>query len=348
MAALQAEGVLDLVADTLRDLGKPKFTDISSNLQEHVAMDKLISKKRLVIDSGYGIQFNVLVGQSNAARHVALGQSDNVNLVDGMVQASTVWRNTQTSYMMIRQLMSMNREPARIVDYVKQQRIMAMISLAELMETAFWSAPASTDSLTPLGLPYWVGKNATKGFNGGTLTGYTTVAGLSPTTYANWNNWTGPFTAVSRDDFIRQAREAAVKTKFKPATSGIPSAQIGGDEFGYYTNYAVIQPLEESVESQNDNLGSDVASQDGRTLFRRTPVTWVPWLDRDTTNPFYGINWSWLRVYVLEDEWMRETNITNTPGQHTVASHFVDLTYNFVCKNRRANFCLSNGTTYPS
>ncbi len=346
--ALQAEGVLDLVADTLRDLGSPKFTDISSNLQEHVAMDKLISKKRLVLESGYGIQFNILVAQSNAARNVALGQSDNTNLVDGMIQANTVWRNTQTSYMMIGQLMAMNREPARIVDYVKQQRIMALISLAELMETIFWQAPSASDALTPFGIPYWITKNATKGFNGGVLTGYTTVAGVSPTTYPNWQNWTAPFTAVSRDDFIRQAREAAVKTRFKPATQGIPTAQIGGDEYGYYTNYAVIQPLEESVESQNDNLGSDVASQDGKVLFRRTPVVWVPWLDRDSTNPFYGINWSWLRVYVLEDWWMKETNIQYTPGQHTVSSHFLDLTYQFLTKNRRASFVLSNGTTYPS
>ncbi len=139
-----------------------------------------------------------------------------------------------------------------------------------------------------------------------------------------------------------------MKVRFKPTVQGIPTAQIGGDEFGYYTNYAVVQPLEESVESQNDNLGKDIASQDGNVLFRRTPVVWVPWLDRDTTNPFYGINWSWVRAYVLGGEWMRETNIEYTPGQHNVSSHFVDLTWYIVVKNRRANFCLSNGTTYPS
>jgi hypothetical protein len=347
VAVIQAENVIDFVNDTLKDLGKPKFTDISSSIQRHVAMKNLLRQNRMVLESGQGIQFNVLVNQSNSARNVSLAESDNVNLVDGMVQASTVWRNSQTSYMIIGQLLAMNREPSRIVDYVKQQRIMALISLAELMESNFWAAPTSTDSRTPLGLPYWVTKNATKGFNGGTLTGYTTVASLSSTTYPMWNNWSAAYTAVSRDDMIRGAREAATKTEFQPPVDGIPTPNTG-DEYGFYANYATIQPLEEAGESQNDNLGPDVASHDGKTMFRRLPVVYVPWLDRDTTNPFYGINWGWLKTYILRGWWLKETAIPYTPGQHTVASHFIDLCYNFISKNRRCHFVLSNGTTYPS
>ncbi len=347
MAVIQAENILDLVADTLKDLGKPKFTDISSNIQDHVAVKRLIRKNRHVLDSGVGIQFNVLVAQSNAARTMSLGESDNVNFVDGMVQASTVWRHAGTSYAIIGQVMAMNREPARIVDYVKQQRIMALISLAELMESLFWAAPSATDSKTPLGLPYWVVKNATKGFNGGQLTGYTTTAGLSSTTYPNWSNWTGPYTAVSRDDFLVQAREACTKTNFQPPTDGIPTPNTG-DDYGHYTNYAVIQPLEQILESQNDNLGSDIASMDGKVMLRRVPVVWVPWLDRDTTNPFYSLNWGWFKTYILKDWWMKETNIQYTPGQHATASHFIDCSFQWLSKNRRCHSVLSNGTTYPS
>lgn len=347
MATIQAENVGDLIADTLRDLGSPKFTDISSNIQRHPAMKNLLRKNRHVLESGTGIQYNVLVAQSNAARNTSIGASDSVNQVDGMIQANTVWRNTVTSYMIEGRLSAMNREPARIVDFVKQQRIMAMISLAELMESNFWGAPAATDVLTPLGLPYWVTKNATKGFNGGVLSGYTTVANINPTTYPNWQNWTAPYTAVTRDDFIRQAREAATKTDFMPPVDGVPSPNTG-DEYGFYTNYPVVQQLEEAVESQNDNLGNDVAARDGKALFRRVPVEWIPWLDRDTTNPFYGINWGWFKTYILRGWWLKETNIEYTPGQHTVASHYIDCTYNFISKNRRCHMVLSNGTTYPS
>jgi hypothetical protein len=348
MPVIQAENVGDFVADTLKDLGKPKFTDISSNIQEHVAMQELLNENRAVLESGSGIQYNVLVNQSNAARTVSLAESDNVNMVDGMVQASTVWRHIQTSYMIIRQLMEMNREPARIVDFVKTERIKAMISLAELVESLFWGAPSPTDAKTPFGLPYWVTKNATRGFTGDTLSGFPNKAGLTKTQYAGWANWAAPFAAVSRDDFIREARQAAVKTRFRPPTEGIPTPNTG-DKWGFYTNYAVIQPLEEACESQNDNLGPDIAKYDGKTLFRRLPVTWVPWLDRDTTNPFYGINWGWFKTYILRGEWMRETNVPITPGQHTVASYFIDCTLQWVSKNiREGGFVLSNGTTYPS
>lgn len=347
MAVIQAENVQDFVNDTLKDLGKPKFTDISSNIQDHVAFKQLFHENRAVLESGSGIQFNVLVGQSNAARNVSLGESDNVNMVDGMVQASANWRYSQTSFMVIHQLKSMNREPARIVDYVKQQRIMALISLAELMEANFWAAPSSTDSKTPYGVPYFCVKNATKGFNGGNLTGFNNVYGLSNTTYPNWSNWTAPYTNVTRDDFIRQARQAATFTNFKPPVDGIPTPNTG-DEYGFYSTYSVIQPLEEAVEAQNENLGMDVAKMDGKVLFRRVPVTWIPWLERDTTNPFYGLNWGWVKTYIMADEWMRETDIPFTPGQHNAHSHFIDLAYQIVSKNRRGNMVLSNGTTYPN
>jgi len=346
MPTIQPENVGDFVADTLRDLGKPKFTDISSNIQEHVAFGELLNKNRVTLDSGQQVQFNVLVAQSNAARNVSLAESDNVNLVDGMVQAVVPWRNSETSYMIIGQLMSMNGEPARIVDYVKQQRIMALISMAELMERNFWLPPSASDVKTPYGLPYWTTKNATTGFAGGTLSGYSNTAGLSTTTYPNWNNWSALYTSVTPDDFIRKAREAATKTKFKPPVA-YPSPETG-DKMGWYTNYSVVQPLEEVVTSQNENVGMDVAKYDGQVVFRRVPVTWVPILDTDTTNPMYGINWGWYKTYILRGWWMRETNVPITPGQHTVASHFMDCTYQYVSKNRRSSCVIATGTSYPN
>ena len=347
MPALQAENIADLVADTLKDLGKPKYTDLSADLQSYTAMRELLRKNRAELQSGIGIQFNILTGTSDAARNVGINESDNVNLADGMIQASVNWRHTQTSYMMVHQLMSMNREPARIVDYVKQQRSMAMISLVKLMEQNFWKAPPASDGKTPYGLPYWVVKNATQGLNGTVLSGYSTVANVSPTTYAQWRNWTAPYTAVSRDDFIRKLRSAATYTDFTPPVDGIPQPGTG-DTYGFFTTYSVIQQLEEALESQNDNLGSDIASMDGKVVFRGTKVTWVPYLETDTTGPFYGINWGWFKTYILSGEWLRETNIPIMPGQHNTHAQFIDMTYNFVCKNRRVNFVLSNGTTYPS
>ncbi len=345
--ALTAPQLGDLVQTTLRDLGKARFTEIATDLQEHTAMRNLLRKNRVELSSGYGVQWDVMVSQTNAAANVGLGASDNVNIVDVMTQATADWRNTTTNYGMIGQEIDMNREPSRIVDLIRTRRIGAMISFAEIMESNFWGPPvASTDSLTPWGVNMWIVKSATTGFNGGAPSGYTSI-GLNPTTYPRWNNYTYQYVAVSRDDLIRNWRKAATLTNFKPPVDGIPTFNTG-DSYGFYTNYGVIGPLEEALESQNDDLGNDIASKDGMTIFRRVPVAWIPKLEADTTNPVYGINWGYFKTYILKGWWLKETHVPIYPGQHTMSAHFLDSTYQFITKNRRCNLVLATGTTYPS
>jgi hypothetical protein len=338
--SLQADNLGDLIVTTLRDLGEMRFTEIATDLQDHVAMRVLLKKDRIMLESGYGIQWDIMVTQSGAAQFVGLYASDNVNVKDVMIQANAPWRHMTTNYAIDRRELAMNRTPRRIVDLLKVRRIDAMISLAELLEAAFWGYPASTDSLTPYGVAYWIVKNATEGFNGGAQTGYTTVGNVNPTTYPRWQNWTYQYTSVSRDDLIRHWRQAAVKTYFRPPVDNIPTFNTG-DKYGFYTNYSVIGQLEEAVESQNDNLGDDLASKDGQTLFRRVPVTYVPKLDADNTGPVYGINWGVFKTYLLRGEWLRETRVEITPGQHTVASVHIDNTLQWICRDRRKNFVLA-------
>jgi hypothetical protein len=346
--ALVATGLSDLVAATLRDLGRGRFTEIATDLQVHTAMRNLLKKNRVVFQSGVGAQWDVMVNHNQSAANVGIGSSDSVNIVDTLIQAQVDWRGTTANYGIFGQEPAMNREPARIVDLIKARRIACMISLAELMEGNFWGPPPqSTDVLTPYGVNYWIVKNATEGFNGATPTGYTTVGNINPTTYPRWQNWTYQYTAVSRDDLIRHWRKAATFTNFQPPVDGIPTFDTG-DIYGFYTNYGVIGPLEEALESQNDNLGEDVASQDGRTLFRRVPVTWVPKLEADTTNPVYGIDWGVFKTMVLSGWWLKETFIPHYPGQHRDSAVFVDCFYNWLCRDRRRNFVLATGTTYPS
>ena len=345
--ALTAPNYGDLVQTTLRDLGKPKFTDISSPLQKHTAMRNLLRKNRRELESGYGVQFDVMVGQAQSAANVGLGASDNVEDIDVMTQATADWRNTTSNYSLVLQVIDMNREPARIVNFVQAKRIAALISLAELMEANFWGPPvSSTDNVTPWGVNTWIVKNATEGFNGGAPSGYTTI-GLNPTTYPAWNNWTYQYTNVTSEDLLRHWRKAATFTDFEPTVDGIPTPNTG-DDYGFYTNYGVIGPAEELLMAQNDNMGDDLAKYDGMFHFRRTPVFWVPKLEADTTNPVYGINWGWFKTYILKGWWLRETHVPVYPGQHTISAHFIDATYQWITKNRRCHFVLATGTTYPS
>src|SRR5271154_1593102 len=181
----------DLVQTTLRDLGRLRFTDLSSNLQEHTAINSLLHANRVQLESGYGIQFDVKVAQSGAAKNVGLFAQDEIAVVDTMIQGQADWRGTTTNYAFDGKEMSMNREPSRIVDLVKSRRLDGLISLAELMESNFWGPPvALTDNVTPWGINTWVVKNATEGFNGGVPSGYTVIGNINPTTYPAWNNYT--------------------------------------------------------------------------------------------------------------------------------------------------------------
>lgn len=347
MPVLQPESMGDLVTTTLKELGEARFTEIATDIQDHIAASELLRKNHVEIESGYAIQFNVMVDHSHSAVNTGIAASDNVNIVDDMTTASTVWRSSTANYGIDGRELAMNRTPRRIVNLLQERRLACLIALAELLEQNFWGFPSASDSLTPLGLPYWVTKNATAGFNGGLPSGYTSVAGLSSTTYPRWQNYTYQYVDVSKTDFIRGVRKGATKINFKPPVDGIPTYSTGVKR-AWYANYNVIGKLEESLESQNDNLGRDVASMDGQTLLRRVPVEYAPWLDADTTDPMYGINWGDIKIYVLKDWWMRETNIPVTPGQHTMSSHFIDMTYQIVCKNRRTQLVTATGTSYPS
>jgi hypothetical protein len=345
---LQADNLSDLINTTLRDLGEMRFTEIATDLQDHVAMRVLLKKDRIELESGTGIQWDVLIDQNHAAANVGLYQTDNVNVLDAMIQAYIPWRHTTTNYAIDRREVAMNRTPRRIVDLLKERRITSLISLAELMEQNFWNAPSATDTTTPYGVPYYIVKNVTtEGFTGGILSGWSNVAGINPTQYPRWNNYAAKYVSVTKDDFIRTARRAATKTFFRPPVDGIPTFNTG-DKYGFFTNYTVVAYLEEAAEAQNEDLGNDVASRDGQVIFRRVPVTYVPKLDADTTGPFYGINFGLFKTYILRGEWLRETAIPITPGQHTVASQHIDCSFNWVCKDRRRQFVLATAATYPS
>lgn len=345
---IQAENLGDLIAMTLKELGEAKFTEIATDIQEHVAARNLVNKNRVQFSSGTAVQWNLMVTNSGAATFTGMFASDNVNIGDVMKTASVPWRHLTTNYAVEARELDMNSEPRRIVDLLKIRRLDSMISLVEKIEQRFWALPASTDDVNPFGLPYYLVKNNTTGFNGGAPSGYTAgAAGLSSTTYPRWSNFTGQYTAISKDDLIRLLRQAATKTKWMPPVDGIPTYSTG-DQNGFYTSYAVVAGVEELLEAQNDRLGEDVASMDGKALLRRTPLTWVPALDADTTNPIYGVNWGVFKTYILRPWWNKMTKIENVPGQHLVSAVYMDSTFNWICKDRRKNFVIATNTGLPA
>jgi hypothetical protein len=348
MATLQASGLADLLTTTLDELGEGKFTEITTDLQEFVAMSVLLKKNRVKVEAGPNIEWRVMVTHSGSARATGLYGRDQPTTGEVMVEATMPWRHYTTDYSFDRRELKMNRSPRKIVDLLLTKRIDQQIAMAALMEERFWALPAFGTNLHAHGVPYWIVKSATStgDKNGTHPSGYSDVAGISSTTYDRWTNWARPYTEVSADDLLVTWSEACYKTNWKTPVDGIPTFSTG-DQRAFYTNYPVYAPLERLLRQQNDDLGTDLDKYAGQVIFHRTPVKVVPQLLADTTNPVYGIQWGDYKTYILADEWGHVTKVDVTPGQHTVASVFMDYSFNWVCKNRRTQFVISNGTTLP-
>ncbi len=355
MPSLQASDIADLVTTTLNELGELKFTDLMSDYQNTIALKRLMKKNKTTFEAGPAVQWNLITDTNNSARAVGLGESDVVDIKNVMTTAQVPWRHVTWNWAIERREIAMNRTPRKIVDLTKTRRIAAFGAAIIRFESFFWQVPVVTDTISPYGIPYYVVKSATaatptnaNGFNGLVPSGYTTVAGLSSTTYPRWSNYADAYTNVSQDDLITKMRRMAVYTDFTPLVDEEGSGYNTGDDYGYYTNYAVVGTMEQILMSQNDDLGTDVAPMDGKVMFRRVPVTFVKFLDGDTTNPVYSLNWGELKTMGLRGEWMNETTIAKYPGQHTLSATFTDCTYNLLCRNRRRMGVISTGTTMPA
>lgn len=356
MPSVMQNDISDLIVSTLPELGRLKFTDLMSNYQNTIILKRTMKKDKMKFEeSGRSISFNVITGTNGSFRFQGLAEVDIIDIPNVMTTGNVDWRHCGWNWAMERRLVAMNRTPARIVDIVQEQRMAAFGSAIEGFERAGWRVPAITDTKSPYGIPYWIVKSNTaatfanaNGFNGLVPSGYTSVGGINPTTYPRWANYATQYTAVSKDDLIRKWRRAAKYTDFKPLVDNMPVYNTG-DDYGFYTNYGVYGTLQEILESQNEDLGSDIAPYDkGGVLFLRTPIEFVYELDSDTTNPVYGINWGEFKTTGLKGEWMNETHIPIYANQHTVSATFTDCSFNWVCRNRRRNFVLATDVTLPT
>ncbi len=352
MAQLQAADLADLVKVTLNELGEMKFSDIMSDYQNTIALKRIMRKHKMTFDAGPEVEFNFMFDTGRSARFVGLGAIDIVDITPVMDKGKVPYRHVTWNWAVERREIAMNRSPRKIVDIVKTRRISEFGAAVKLFEQRFWRCPAASDNVNPYGVPYWIVKSNTAattndGFNGTLPSGYTTVANISPTTYPRWANYATQYTLVTKDDLIRKARAMAWFTDFEPLVDDIPTYNTG-DDLAYYTNYALLSQLEELLEAQNDNLGNDVASMDGKTMLRRVPVVAVKELNLDTTNPLYQINWGEFKAMGLRGEWMHETVEPQVSGQHTMAATHTDCSFNWFVRDRRRNGVLATNTTMPA
>jgi hypothetical protein len=287
-------------------------------------------------EGGDDWEWEAQIDHNHSARTVGMFETDGTALTDTMIKGKVQPRHINAHYIYDQREKAFQRGGVKIVDLIKTRYVGMMVSLFELMEGILWGTPAdSTDTKTPYGMQYWLLRNATEGFNGENPSGFSDGRGdVDSTTYTRWANWSNDYVAISKEDLIRSMRRGQRKTKFRsPVSHAVPNLSNMGN--GIYTNDAVLGIMEELLEDQNMNLGNDLASKDGRATFKSTPVTYVPYLDADTANPVYTIDWKWLVIGVLAGWQNQLTKPYMVPNKHLVRRVDLDCTLQMVCTNLR-------------
>lgn len=339
---LTPEQLADFTYATISNFKRNKWTDISLEHTEYVS-STLIDEYKVDEQGGDQIKFDIQTKNTGTARNTGLYAQNNTSTEDVLTQGAIPWtfQDVSWSYDLREDAFQSDRE--RIIRLLMVREHAALNNLAELHEQNLWTAPTSTSQKRPMGIPFWLQKDATTtvdgGFNGGDPSGFTAgAAGVATATYPKWKNWTFGYTNVTTDDLIRKIKKAMFRTNFK-APVPHPELAFGKADYNIFTTYRVVEPMERLAESRNDNLGKDLAKYVGMVTIGGVPNKAVPYLEEnDSSDPLYGVNFKYFRPCVKTGWDMRRRKPKEAPKQNNVFDVFIDHAMNYYCYNRRAQW----------
>ena len=335
---LQYSDIDDAVLLTQSNLVKRgAFIDLQTDLSDHVAVREIWKNRQKKFNGGNDWEFEAQTDHNHTARTVGLYETDGSAETDSMIKGYMQPRHVNAHYIYDQRLKAFQQGGVEIVDLIQTKYTGMMVSLYSLLEALLWGSPAADNEKDPHGISWWIQKAATEGFTGVDPSGYEAIgrAHILSSVQPRWANWAARYTDITKEDLVRKMRRGHRKTQFVSPVSHAQPDLNAKTKNGIYTNDAVLGLLEEILESQNMDLGNDLASKDGRTLFKGTPLTYAPYLDADTQNPIYMIDWQWMAVGVMPG-W--ENNLTApymVPGKHLVRRVDLDATLELVCTNLR-------------
>ena len=357
--------ILDAVKITQKHQKKRgSWTDLTSDVQRYTVAKQLLNKKRAKEHAGNSIQFEAMKSDAGSARVVDMVENQTYEHGDHMLVGEVPWRHVSNYWSVIKRMIAMNSGPEGIVNYVAIQKAASKISEIKLYERIFWGrAESSDDTKTPYGLfNYLVPDNTNadtsytsgnRGFYGGNPSGFASgIAGINSSTWERYKNFTLEYRSISRGEIdpatgvydgglIYGLRDAYEEMQFESPIDH-PDTNTG-DDYGLYTKKDVGLALASALENQNDNLGNDIASKDGKVIFRGIPLTIVPYLSNkesttewwQTTDPIFLINWGALQFHFLKGYFMNESEARDSPLNSGLVVADIETTMNLVCTDRR-------------
>lgn len=334
----------DIATITLSKFKRLKYVDISRDYQ-FLTASKIFKEKRIKYQGGKDIRWFLKTNNTGNARYTSLFDQDQTGRAPLMDEAVVPWRMITTNYSYDVREPDFQSDEEMLIDQLKVLDVDARGDMMELVETGMWGAPSSSTDNVLWGIPLWIQKDTTSdgAFNGGNPSGFSGgVANIDSTQKTNWRNWAGGYTNVELDDLVEKAKDAIRNTKFVAYVPGSEELRSGDWMCEMFTTQYVVKRLERIAEERNDNHGVDVAKYMNSVTIAGHPISWVPYLDANTTdNPVYGVNWKSLRPFIHKNKEMRRTGPDIIPGQHNVRTVHFDSTLNIGCENRREQFVLS-------
>jgi hypothetical protein len=329
----------DLVVSTLRRL-RPGFVQLKQKYVNYEVFPRWFKTDKVVVDGGRGLQETLMDRGPNVARFKKLYQGLNPQNGDHLASMNVPWTFADTHWGWVTEEMLINTGESRITKIIEPRELSARLALIEMLEDAAWSCPTLAQWGTiPAGLPYYVVKNSTAGFNGGLPADHTTVAGVSLTDHPNYANWTDQYVSVSEPDLLVKMENAVYYTNFKaPVTNGDYEF---GEDARIYCGFPVQRELCRLAKAQNDNIGYDLSFVKDTVAFKRLPIIPVQALETDTSNPVYGINHSTFKPYVLKGDYMRRNGPIPDRDNPDGWVVILNMGFNFLCLDRRRNWVIS-------
>lgn len=314
------------------------FTDLQTDLTDHVAVREMWQNRSKTFIGGENWEWEAQVDHNHSARAVDLFETDGSAITDTMIQGTVAPKHLNAHYIYDQREKAFQRGGTAIVDLIKTRYVGMMVSWFEFLEELLWSE--TDDTTKPQGIPYWVQKDTSEGFHG-TDPASGARGGISSATYSRWANYTGEYSDVSKTDLIRKMRSMHRRIRFRsPVSHAQPT--LGKMRNGIYVNDTVIGLMEEVLEENNMNLGNDLASKDGKTVFKSTPITYAPYLNNDDENPVYMLDWKWLKVGVMAGWYKNLSAPYMVPNKHLVRRVDLDGSLNTVCTDLRRQGVLHN------
>ena len=165
-----------------------------------------------------------------------------------------------------------------------------------------------------------------------------------------YRNYSGTYTNVQSNDFLDLYWDAREAINFETPVDLDEFKGETGKTFRCYTDYTTFKAIKHMMEGRNQNLGWDLASVGNMILADGNAIQWVPaWsTSKDmarpissSSHPFALVNWGSFGIRFLEGNYMEETGPYKRPNYHNQIANHLDLSWQSVNQNRRANAILA-------